>query len=182
VGPYPGFRVSFRFRLVGMWGAAAGDHEGEPRLHWPLTLWLDTVMSLVVGLECVVFILMVCQCLSWMSRSGHVMDFWHPTGPRSRPAAGRSLIARGEAGMEASVRKTLGEINSAATSPSGGRVPWSRTSLSQRWPLISRRWCHWRDHGGDARPGHGHRRTVGQVPRRESWRRRVDALCLMGRV
>jgi hypothetical protein len=28
VGPYSGFRVSFRLRLVGMWGAAADDHEG----------------------------------------------------------------------------------------------------------------------------------------------------------
>jgi hypothetical protein len=27
--PYPGFRVSFRFWLVGMRGAAAGDHEGN---------------------------------------------------------------------------------------------------------------------------------------------------------
>jgi hypothetical protein len=32
VGPHPGFRVSFRFRLVGMWGAAAGDHEGTSPL------------------------------------------------------------------------------------------------------------------------------------------------------
>jgi hypothetical protein len=28
VGPHPGFQVSFRLRLVGMWGAAASDHEG----------------------------------------------------------------------------------------------------------------------------------------------------------
>jgi hypothetical protein len=31
-----------------------------------------------------------------------------------RPNMGRSLIARGEAGMEASVRKTLGATNSTA--------------------------------------------------------------------
>jgi hypothetical protein len=29
VGPHPGLRVSFQFWLVGMWGAAAGDHEGN---------------------------------------------------------------------------------------------------------------------------------------------------------
>jgi hypothetical protein len=57
VGPYPGFRVSLWFRLVGMWGAAASDHEGEPRPHWPWALWLTTVTSLAVGLECVVLIL-----------------------------------------------------------------------------------------------------------------------------
>jgi hypothetical protein len=64
VGPYPGFRVSFRFRLVGIRGAAAGDHEGEPRPHWPWTFWLDTVMSLSVGLECVVLIFMAGQRLT----------------------------------------------------------------------------------------------------------------------
>jgi hypothetical protein len=37
-----GFRVSFRLRLVGMRGAAADDHEGEPRPHWPRALWLNT--------------------------------------------------------------------------------------------------------------------------------------------
>jgi hypothetical protein len=58
VGPYSGFRVSFWFRLVGMRGAAAGDHEGEPRHHWPRALWLNTVTSLAVGLECVVLIVM----------------------------------------------------------------------------------------------------------------------------
>jgi hypothetical protein len=58
VGPYPGFRVSFWLRLVGMRGAAAGDHEGAPRPHWPRTLWLNTVMSLAVGLECVFLIFM----------------------------------------------------------------------------------------------------------------------------
>jgi hypothetical protein len=29
VGPYSGFRVGFRFRLVGVWGVAAGGHEGN---------------------------------------------------------------------------------------------------------------------------------------------------------
>jgi hypothetical protein len=53
VGPHPGFRVSFRFWLVGIRGVAAGDHEREPRLHWPGTLWLNTVTSLAVELECV---------------------------------------------------------------------------------------------------------------------------------
>jgi hypothetical protein len=63
-GSYPGFRVSFRLRLVGMRGAAAGDHEGEPRPHWPWTLWLDTVTLLVVGFECVVLIFMAGQRLT----------------------------------------------------------------------------------------------------------------------
>jgi hypothetical protein len=52
--PHPGFR----FRLVGMGGAAAGDHEGEPRPRWPWALWLSTVTSLAVGLECVFLIFM----------------------------------------------------------------------------------------------------------------------------
>jgi hypothetical protein len=52
VGLTRAFGVSFRFWLVGMWGVAAGDHEGEPRPHWPWALWLNTVTSLVVGLEC----------------------------------------------------------------------------------------------------------------------------------
>ena len=56
VGPHSGCRVSFRFRLVGMGGAAAGDHEGDPRPHWPRTRWLNTVTLLVVGLECVILI------------------------------------------------------------------------------------------------------------------------------
>ena len=64
MGPHPGFRVSFRFRLVGMWGVAAGDHEGEPRPHWPRTLWLNTFTSLAVGLECVVLIFMAGQRLT----------------------------------------------------------------------------------------------------------------------
>jgi hypothetical protein len=63
VGPYPGFWVSFRFRLVGMRGAAAGDHEGEPRRHWPWALWLNTVTLLAVRLECVVLIYMAGQRL-----------------------------------------------------------------------------------------------------------------------
>jgi hypothetical protein len=58
VGPHPVFRVSFRFRLVGMRGAAAGDHEGEPGPHWTRALWLNTVTSPAVGLECVVLIVM----------------------------------------------------------------------------------------------------------------------------
>jgi hypothetical protein len=62
--PYPGFRVSFWFRLVGMGGAAAGDHEGEPRSHWPRTRWLTTVTSPAVGLECAFLIFMVGQRLT----------------------------------------------------------------------------------------------------------------------
>jgi hypothetical protein len=58
VGPRPGCRVSFRFWLVGMWGVAAGGHEGNPRSYWPWTLWLNTVALLVVGFECVVLIFM----------------------------------------------------------------------------------------------------------------------------
>jgi len=58
VGPDPGFRASFQFRLVRMRGAAAVNHEGKPRFHWPWTLWLNTVRSPAVGLECVVLIFM----------------------------------------------------------------------------------------------------------------------------
>jgi hypothetical protein len=43
--------------------------------------------------------------------------FMFMVGLDPRPDVGRSLIARGEAGMEASVRKTLGVINRTATSP-----------------------------------------------------------------
>jgi hypothetical protein len=64
VGSHVGFRVSFRFRLVEMWGAAAGDHEGDPRPHWPRTLLLNTVTLLVVGLERVVLIFMAGQRLT----------------------------------------------------------------------------------------------------------------------
>jgi hypothetical protein len=64
MGPYPGFRVSFRFWPVGMWGAAAGDHEADPRPHWSWTLWLDTVTSLAVGLACVFLIFMAGQRLA----------------------------------------------------------------------------------------------------------------------
>jgi hypothetical protein len=64
VGHYLALWVSFRFRLVGMWGAAAGDHEGESRLHWPRTLLLSTVTLLAVGLECAVLIFMVGQHLT----------------------------------------------------------------------------------------------------------------------
>jgi hypothetical protein len=81
VGTHPGFRVSFRLWLVGMWGVAAGDHEGDPRPHWPQTLLLNTVTSLAVGFECAVLISMVGQHLTRTSRSEHVMDFWHPIGP-----------------------------------------------------------------------------------------------------
>jgi hypothetical protein len=63
-GTPQGFRVSFRFRLVGMRGVAAGDHEGEPRPHWPRAFWLNTVTSLAVGLECVVLIFMAGQRLT----------------------------------------------------------------------------------------------------------------------
>jgi hypothetical protein len=48
----------------GMRGVAAGDHEGKSRPHWPWTVWLDTFMSLAVGLECVVLIFMVGQCVT----------------------------------------------------------------------------------------------------------------------
>jgi hypothetical protein len=41
-----------------MWGAAAGDHEGELRPRWSWTLWLNIVTSLAAGLECVVLIFM----------------------------------------------------------------------------------------------------------------------------
>jgi hypothetical protein len=58
VGPYPGFRASFQFRLVRMRGAAAVNHEGKPRFHWPWTLWLNTLRSPAVELECVVLIFM----------------------------------------------------------------------------------------------------------------------------
>jgi hypothetical protein len=68
VGPYPGFRVSFRFRLVGMRGVAASDHEGEPCPHWPWTLWLNTFTSLAVGLECGFLIFMVGQRLVALAR------------------------------------------------------------------------------------------------------------------
>ena len=64
MGPYPGFRVSFRFQLVGMWGGAAGDHEGEPRPHWSRALWLNTFTSLAVGLECAILIFMAGQRLT----------------------------------------------------------------------------------------------------------------------
>jgi hypothetical protein len=64
VGPHPGFRVSFRFWLVGMWGVAAGDREGEPRFHWPRALWLNTVTLLAVGFECVVLIFVAGQPLT----------------------------------------------------------------------------------------------------------------------
>jgi hypothetical protein len=64
VGPHPGFGVSFRFWLVGMWGVAAGDYEGDPRPHWSRALWLDTVTSLAVGLGCVVLIVMAGQRLT----------------------------------------------------------------------------------------------------------------------
>jgi hypothetical protein len=57
-GTHPGFRVSFWFRLAGMRGVAAGDHEGEPRPHWSRALWLNTVTLLAVGLGCVVLIFM----------------------------------------------------------------------------------------------------------------------------
>jgi hypothetical protein len=50
-GHYPGFRVSFQFRLVRMRGAAAGDREGESHPHWPRTLWLSTFTSLRSGLS-----------------------------------------------------------------------------------------------------------------------------------
>jgi hypothetical protein len=59
-----GFRVSFRFRLVGMGGVAAGDHEGKPRPHWPRTLLRNTFQSLAVGLGCVVLIFMADQRLT----------------------------------------------------------------------------------------------------------------------
>jgi hypothetical protein len=49
---------------VGMRGAAVGDHEGDPRRHWPRALWLTTVTSLAVGLGCVVLIFMVGQRLT----------------------------------------------------------------------------------------------------------------------
>jgi hypothetical protein len=84
VGLTRAFGVSFRFWLVGMRGVAAGDHEGEPRPHWPWALWLNTVTSLVVGLECVVLIFMAGQRMRWMSRSGQVTDFWHHTGGGGR--------------------------------------------------------------------------------------------------
>jgi hypothetical protein len=35
VGPHPGFQVNFGFRLVGMGGVAAGDHEGNLALTGP---------------------------------------------------------------------------------------------------------------------------------------------------
>jgi len=37
-------------------------------------------MSLAVGLECVVLIVMAGQRLTMNARSGYVTDFWHPTG------------------------------------------------------------------------------------------------------
>jgi hypothetical protein len=64
VGPHPGFRVSFRFWLVGMRCAVAGNHEGKPRPHWPQTLLLNTVTSLAVGLDCVVLISVAGQRLT----------------------------------------------------------------------------------------------------------------------
>jgi hypothetical protein len=64
VGHHSGFRVSFRFWLVGMWGVAAGDREGEPRFHWPRALGLNTVTSLAVRLECVVLIFVAGQRLT----------------------------------------------------------------------------------------------------------------------
>ena len=80
VGSYSGFRVSFRFWLVGVRGVAAGDPEGDPRLHWSWTFWLTIVTSLAVGFGCVVLIFMAGRRLTWMSRSGHVTDLWHSRG------------------------------------------------------------------------------------------------------
>jgi hypothetical protein len=62
-GALPGFRVSFRLRLVGMRGAAAGDHEREPGFHWSWALWLTTVTSPTAGLERAVLIFMAGQRL-----------------------------------------------------------------------------------------------------------------------
>jgi hypothetical protein len=53
VGPHPGFQVNFGFRLVGMWMPLLVITRGTS-LHWPRALWLNTVTSLAVGLECVV--------------------------------------------------------------------------------------------------------------------------------
>jgi hypothetical protein len=64
VGPRLSFWVSFRFRLMGMRGAAAGDHEGKPRPHGHRALWLNTFKSLAVGLECVILIFMTGQRLA----------------------------------------------------------------------------------------------------------------------
>src|SRR3978361_426415 len=69
----------------------------------------------------------------WICRgeSGDIHRDGH-SGPRSRPSPGRSLIARGEADMEASVRKTLGEIDATATAPSGEPMP--RSTIAGRLP------------------------------------------------
>jgi hypothetical protein len=56
--------VSFRFRLMGMRGAAAGDYEGKLRPHGHRALWLNTFKSLAVGLECVILIFMTGQRLA----------------------------------------------------------------------------------------------------------------------
>jgi transposase, IS6 family len=47
-----------------MWGVAVGDHEGEPRPHWPRALWLNTVTSLAVGFERIFLIFMDGQHLT----------------------------------------------------------------------------------------------------------------------
>ncbi len=49
--------------------------RGNLALYWPRTLWLNTVTSLAVGLECAVLISMVGQHLTWMSRPGYVTSF-----------------------------------------------------------------------------------------------------------
>ena len=64
MGPRPVFRVSFGFRLVGMWVPLLVITKGNPRPHWPRALWLNTVTSLAVGLECVVLIFMAGQYLT----------------------------------------------------------------------------------------------------------------------
>jgi hypothetical protein len=64
VGPHLGFRASFRFRLVGMWVSLLGDHEGNLSPYWPRTLLLNTIQSLMVGLECAVLIFTAGQHLT----------------------------------------------------------------------------------------------------------------------
>ena len=67
--------------------AVDADNGDEPALtledrdYATECLPLNTVTSLAAGLECIALIFTAGHHLTRMSRSEHVVDFWHPTGP-----------------------------------------------------------------------------------------------------
>jgi hypothetical protein len=145
-GASPGLSGELSVLAGGVRGAAAGDHEGEPCPHWSWALWLNTVTSLTVGFECVVLIFMAGQRLTWMSRSGHVTDFWHPTGIKCATAANQIRSADVERTWVIWRRRTAFSCRSTSSSaslatsrrqitvsaPSRARVSWySRDNSTQ---------------------------------------------------